>query len=84
VLNKELKKVSFWGIEKYKLSVTGSLLSEEIKHQLTHQTIHCKFIKMTIDKKIKIDGFTWIPSSDFHNYAFPRLITRYLESIPTE
>lgn len=84
ILDKELKKLSFWGIEKHKLSVSGMLLSEEIKHQLTHQTIHCRFIKMTIDKKIKIDGYTWIASSSFHNYAFPRLITRYLESIPSE
>jgi hypothetical protein len=39
---------------------------------------------MTIDKKIKMDGYTWIAASAFHNYAFPRLITRYLESISTE
>jgi A/G-specific adenine glycosylase len=84
VLDNELKKINFWGIEKQALNCRGILLSGEIKHQLTHQTIHCKFIKMTIDKKIKMDGYTWIAASAFHNYAFPRLITRYLESISTE
>ena len=80
----ELKKISTWGIEKQGLNCTGIVLSDEIKHQLTHQTIHCRCIKMTIDKKIKIDGYTWIPSTALHNFAFPRLITRYLESISTE
>jgi A/G-specific adenine glycosylase len=84
VTDKELKKFAFWEMEKYKLSSTNILLSEDIKHQLTHQTIHCKFVKITIDKKINIDGYTWVSKSEFQHFAFPRLITRYLESISGE
>jgi adenine-specific DNA glycosylase len=79
-----VKKFAFWGMEKYKISSTKILLSEDIKHQLTHQTIHCKFVKITIDKKINIDGYAWVNASELQNYAFPRLITRYLESISDE
>ena len=54
--------------------------SSEMTHQLTHQTIHCRFLFMRIDKKIKIDQYNWISAIEAGKYAFPRLITRYLEA----
>ena len=84
VSDKQLKDPGFWELS---LSVKNNddvLPSEEIIHQLTHQTIHCKFVKMTIGKKNKIKGYEWTSAEVLHNCAFPRLITRYLESMPLE
>jgi A/G-specific adenine glycosylase len=84
VMDKELKKSIFWDVNLPSVNDTNILISDEITHQLTHQTIHCKFIKMTIGKKIKISDYNWIPSSEFHLFAFTRLITRYLETLSSE
>ena len=83
-MDTQLSKLSFWGMDRFSFKTSNIELSAEITHHLTHQTIHTKFIKMTIDKKIKKERYRWIDSSAFHDYAFPRLITRYLESISSE
>lgn len=56
-------------------------LSSEFIHQLTHQKIHSRILQVSIDKEIAVEGYTWMSNKEFKKIAFPRLITRYLESL---
>lgn len=56
-------------------------LSPPLRHQLSHQTIHARFLQVELDllpwplpKKWKS-----VPLADLDRYAMPRLIHRYLE-----
>ncbi len=75
----------------YKSSLWTSLLPDfqpalshatYLKHQLTHQTLHCWFIRQTAD--LIPDGidnaeYLKIPIDLLHHYPFPRLIQRYFD-----
>lgn len=56
-------------------------LSTEFIHQLTHQKIHSRILQVSIDKEITVEGYRWIGKAEMKKLAFPRLITRYLESL---
>ncbi|WP_232538725.1 A/G-specific adenine glycosylase [Chitinophaga tropicalis] len=53
--------------------------SADFKQQLTHQTIHSRFILMTAAQKPEIQGYMAIPEQDMDNYAFPKTITDFLK-----
>ena len=74
----QLKRLSEWGIE-----ASGEKLisiSTLLKHQLTHQKINCRFVHIRIDKKIPIEAYYWATHQKIKSLAFPRLISRYLDS----
>jgi A/G-specific adenine glycosylase len=58
-------------------------ISEIIKHQLTHQTIHARFIRINIWTTIrpKDKNIILIPIESIEEYAMPRLIEKYLQSL---
>lgn len=56
-------------------------LSNEFIHQLTHQKIHSRILQVNIDKEIAVEGYRWVGKAEMKQLAFPRLITRYLESL---
>jgi A/G-specific adenine glycosylase len=56
-------------------------ISEEVKHILSHQRLHVRFIHvnhpeipMNAEKNVR-----WVTESEFHKLAIPRLIDKYLE-----
>lgn len=59
-------------------------ISSPIKQQLSHQFITSQFIRVQLKKKppsvppTSILGVKWVEENDLSDYAFPRLINRYL------
>ncbi len=75
---KELSKLSFWGI-KHRLTKEDIIeLSSPLTHQLTHQRIHCRILHVQLHDKINHPSYVWKSRSQLKKLAFPRLITRYL------
>ncbi len=62
----------------------GMIISEIICHHLTHQTIYARFYHVENETWFQMtdDGSLIIPLDDLKKYAFPRLITAYMESYP--
>lgn len=55
-----------------------------LRHQLTHQTLHCRFIREETDKSPKEltdEGLKTIALTELDQYAFPRVITRYFQRV---
>jgi A/G-specific adenine glycosylase len=54
-------------------------ISRMYRQQLTHQTIHGRFIKITVNKSLSsLKDFMLIEKRQITQYAFPRFITTYL------
>jgi A/G-specific adenine glycosylase len=58
-------------------------LSEPFRHQLSHQTIHARFLQVKLDMLPDPLPEEWQPVAleKLERYALPRLIHRYLESV---
>lgn len=54
-------------------------ISEEFKHILSHQRIYSRFVLLGSESKPNLKG-KWVSVADLRNFAFPRLINRYLDS----
>lgn len=78
---RDLVSPAFWGIHQ-PISFLSRHLSGEMKHLLTHQRIHARFLRVELKKKININGYVWASQKEMEEMAFPRLITRYL-SLPS-
>ena len=74
----ELKVPDTWGIASQKSTLID--VSEIFVHQLTHQKIQSRFVRIKLESKIKLEGYEWINLSKMRSFAFPRLISRYLDS----
>jgi A/G-specific adenine glycosylase len=57
-------------------------LSAPLRHQLSHQTIHARFLHVELDHLPHPLPERWmpVPLQELDRYAMPRLIHRYLES----
>lgn len=53
-------------------------VSEQFKHVLSHQRIYAQFIHLKYHSKPKTKR-KWVSVDELSTFAFPRLITRYLE-----
>ena len=61
---------------------TFSIASDEVKHVLTHQTLHTKFYKAEIQKdNAYLKKYIKVPPEKIDDYAVSRLIHRFLESV---
>jgi A/G-specific adenine glycosylase len=58
-------------------------ISEVLKHQLTHQTIHAVFFSITLKKPTKelAANYLKIPLATLDHYSLPRLLTLFLENL---
>jgi A/G-specific adenine glycosylase len=58
-------------------------LSAPVRHQLSHQTIHARFLHVDLETLPRPLPPNWqpVPLSELDRYAMPRLIRRYLESV---
>lgn len=54
-------------------------VSKEIKHVLTHQKIHARFIHVVPIKEELLDGMVRVGWDDLTRYSMPRLLTKYLD-----
>jgi A/G-specific adenine glycosylase len=52
-------------------------ISKQYKHQLTHQTIFCKFFEIKVKKLTNVKGFESVMWSDLDKYPKPILIQRF-------
>jgi A/G-specific adenine glycosylase len=58
-------------------------LSAPVRHQLSHQTIHARFLQVDLELLPRpLPGhWQWVPLSELDRFAMPRLIHRFLESV---
>ena len=73
--------------EEWLPGITGSgerVVSRLLRHQLTHRTILARFYHVTLPQwPASLKGtFVKVPPDRLGDYAFPRLITRYMEAFP--
>ena len=52
-------------------------ISKQFKHQLTHQTIFCKFFEIKVVELTNAEGFESVLWSDLDNYPKPIVIQRF-------
>lgn len=65
---------------KQKFSVAS--ISDEYRHQLTHQKIHAVFIRLIVDKnseQLSEKSILLVNQNELINYPVPRLLERYLQ-----
>jgi A/G-specific adenine glycosylase len=55
--------------------ITGTVNSDQ---KLTHQLIHFSVCSIEIDQVKPLDGFTWIPFPNLHEYAFPKTLQQFI------
>ncbi len=75
-----LKSNEFWSKQKLFSVNQIQTVSDQLVHLLTHQKIHSRILKVSIDKKIDVPGYEWVGPAQFKKIAFPRLLTRFLET----
>jgi len=56
-------------------------VSEQFKHVLSHQRIYAKFWEFNVDELTGLNGYKKIKKIDISEFAIPRLIEKYLESV---
>lgn len=63
--------------------ITLQHFSEPVRHQLTHRTIHARFIHLEVSplQPGLPPGWIVVPGDQVDRYPVPRLIHRYLESV---
>lgn len=74
----DLNRLSNWGIHQKEEKLIS--ISEVYNHQLTHQKITSQFVHIRIGNKFPIEGFEWVTKDKMKTLAFPRMISRYLDS----
>lgn len=77
---KEIRSPQFWDLP---IPLKSWLLvhqSQPIVHQLSHQQLTAVFSVVRTNKKLNREGYTWVYKKQMHQFAFPRLITRFLEN----
>ena len=76
----ELSQASEWPAWLPVSALSGGHRSPVYRQQLSHQTILAVFHRLTSSVMGDLPaGVIWVPKGDLTNYAFPRVITRYLE-----
>ena len=60
---------------------TFKKVSEQFKHVLSHQRIYAKFWEFSVKELPSQKGFKKIKKHDIQDFAIPRLIEKYLESV---
>jgi A/G-specific adenine glycosylase len=54
-------------------------VSKLIKHQLSHQTLYTRFIRVFLNDDIQMKPFNLIPLESLTHFPLPRLLDRFLE-----
>lgn len=58
-----------------------SLAQRDVKHVLSHQTLYASFYYIKVERESEaLREYLRVPLSGLENYAFPRLILRYLQA----
>jgi A/G-specific adenine glycosylase len=74
----DLNRIVKWGIKATGEKLIG--ISEVFIHQLTHQKITSRFVHIRVQHKFPIEGYQWVSLNKIKSLAFPRMISRYLDS----
>lgn len=78
---KDLKLLEFWELEPSKGKIEQVSLSGEMVHQLTHQKIRCRIFHIKSSVLFNVEGYEWKTLEAIGQLAFPRLITRYKDTV---
>jgi A/G-specific adenine glycosylase len=73
IILEELKNLS--GLGNFK--ITRSLNSDQ---KLTHQLIHFNLYCIETDEIKPLNGLTWVPQEDIHEFAFPKTLQLFIKS----
>jgi A/G-specific adenine glycosylase len=49
--------------------------------RLTHQLIHFSFINLSLHKKLKVPGYTYVHKTELDKYPFPKTLQAYLSTL---
>lgn len=74
----DLNKLYYWGIKQKGEKLIS--MSEVYTHQLTHQKITSQFVHIRVENKFPMEGYDWVSMDKMKTLAFPRMISRYLDS----
>lgn len=78
---KDLKSLDFWELKSSKGTIEQVSLSGEMTHQLTHQKIRCRILHIKSSVLFDVEGYEWKTTEAIGQLAFPRLITRYKDTV---
>lgn len=71
-----------WLVENQPLPLGVQLLSKDVKHMLTHRSLHCDFYFWQPDHRPPLPkGYQWIKETELYQYAVPRLIEKLQETV---
>lgn len=79
---KELLKSEEWNSILERQEFELQKFSEELKHILSHQRLHARFIEVELKKKLPADvakDWLYVKENDLKKYAVPVLIERFLK-----
>lgn len=66
------------------LNLTGHFtvkhFSEIIRHQLSHQTIHCRFVHVDVDTLPVVENYQSVTADEAELLAMPQIIVKYLDN----
>lgn len=48
-------------------------------HQLSHQRLHARIHRLEVEHPMAVEGAFWVEESELGEYAWPRLLDRYLQ-----
>ena len=77
----KVKSLEFWELKSSKGKIEQVSLSGEMIHQLTHQKIRCRILHIKSSVLFNVEGYEWKTLDAIGQLAFPRLITRYKDTI---
>lgn len=72
-----MKDLNTWNVGNERFIILE--ISPVFQHQLTHQRIQARFVRIRLEKRVSLKGYEWVKRSSITNLAFPILIARYLD-----
>ncbi len=71
----KLNKISNFGISLSNIKETWSS-----SQKLTHQQIHFKFYRISLEQPVAIEEYQWVNKKDLQNFPFPRTLKLFITS----
>jgi A/G-specific adenine glycosylase len=80
----QLPRTEEWKTLLGSMDVTIKYISPLVKHQLSHQTLHTRFVVVEVDSEplCLMKNFLMIPTERIDDYSTPRLIDNFLAAEP--
>jgi len=76
----EIQSPRFWNLPIPLKSWQVVHQSQPVAHQLSHQKLTAVFSVVRTNKRFNVEGYEWVSKKQMNQFAYPRLITRFLEN----